>query len=987
MPIRIYALAKELDIDSKELVDVCTKAGVGGKGSALASLSDDEVIKVKAHLNKSAAPAASAGPPSVGTAPAPMTRPTNIKVPGKIPVITSKPKPVARPATEQSQPATEAAGAETASAAPETPAPPRKPPINIKGRTGDSLAASPPKPDPGTPSPSGSAASKPDAPTTGPKSSPPIKVGFTRDDYIAPTGSGGGRPPVIGSKPKSGEKGGERKPQVKKGPVIKLPDIPQSASTPAASRSKDTKAQKPIMTLPRDAISRAKAGGRAPLEQFTRQHDKKRDDEQKRTGAGGGKSGGRSRSGGGPANMPMPPVILPPGEGKSTRRKAPVGKSGSVAEDDEVEGKKLAGMASARAARQGTRRRSRAIRPEDEDGGENRRRYRKRLQRKGGTNTAAPRKGNVAVELPCTVRSLSEATGTPTSQIQRVLMGLGTMATINAELDNEMAELVVAELGIEVNFKQPESAEDTLLTRFEEIVDSPDDLVTRPPIITFLGHVDHGKTSLLDRIIGINVADREAGGITQHIRAYKINKDGREIAFVDTPGHEAFTEMRARGANVTDIAVLVVAADDGVMPQTEEAISHARAAGVPIVVALNKIDVPGADENKAFQDLSTHGLLPTEWGGDVEVIKTSAITGEGIDDLLETLLLTAEIHEYRANPNRDANGVCLEAQQDGDKGIVAKMIVTNGTLRVGDVIVCGDSFGKVKAMHHTLDKHVQLKEAGPSTPISLIGLDIAPAAGEPFYVLDDVATAREIALTRRDRNRSQSLSGTRVHVSFDEFQRRLEAGTLGETSEVAQLNMILRADVRGSVEAILKELEKLEHPEVKINVLQATVGGVTSADVTLADASDAVIVAFNVIPDEAARSLADERGVEIRRYSIIYKVTEELRALLEGKLKPEERVADLGRALVQRLFTISRLGTIAGCRVLAGKIERGCRIRVNRDGRGIGDYPLDSLRREKDDAKEVREGYECGIKLDGFNNLKEGDVLEAYKIEEVARSL
>jgi len=987
VPIRIYALAKELDIDSKELVDVCTKAGVGGKGSALASLSDDEVAKVKAHLNKAAAPAASAGPPSAGSAPAPMTRPTNVKVPGKIPVIKSKPKPTPKPATEQPLSASETA---RPAAAPETSAASRKPPINVKGRTGDSATASPLKPA-SSPSPSDSSEGKPDSPKKG-KSSPPIKVGFTRDDYIAPTGAGGGKPPVIGNKPRSGEKpgdkAGDRKPQSRKGPVIKLPDIPQSANAPATSKPKDTKAQKPIMTLPRDAISRAKAGGRAPLEQFTRQHDKKRDDEQKRTGSGGGKPGGRSRPGGsGPANMPMPPVMLPPGEGKSTRRKAPVGKSGAGGEDEEGEGKKLAGMASARAARQGTRRRTRSIRPEDEEGGENRRRYRKRLQRKGGTNTAAPRKGNVAVELPCTVRSLSEATGTPTSQIQRVLMGLGTMATINAELDNEMAELVVAELGLEVDFKQPESAEDTLLTKFEEIVDDPDDVVTRPPIITFLGHVDHGKTSLLDRIIGINVADREAGGITQHIRAYKISKDGRELSFVDTPGHEAFTEMRARGANVTDIAVLVVAADDGVMPQTEEAISHARAAGVPIVVALNKIDVPGADENKAFQDLSTHGLLPTEWGGDVEVIKTSAITGEGIDDLLETLLLTAEIHEYTANPSRDANGVCLEAQQDGDKGIVAKLIVTNGTLRVGDVIVCGDSFGKVKAMHHTLEKHVKLQEAGPSTPVSLIGLDIAPAAGEPFYVLDDVATAREIALTRRDRNRSQSLSGTRVHVSFDEFQRRLEEGTLGETSEVAQLNMILRADVRGSVEAILKELEKLEHPEVKINILQATVGGVTSADVTLADASDAVIVAFNVIPDEAARALADERGVEIRRYSIIYKVTEELRALLEGKLKPEERVADLGRALVQRLFTISRLGTIAGCRVLAGKIERGCRIRVNRDGRGIGDYPLDSLRREKDDAKVVREGYECGIKLDGFNNLKEGDVLEAYKIEEVARSL
>lgn len=1004
MPIRIYALAKELDIDSKELVDVCTKAGVTGKGSALASLSDDEVAKIKAHLNKSAAAPSSGGGGASGgsAAPPPMTRPTTTAKPvGKIPVIQQKkaadPEPTPEPEPEPTPPA-EPAVAETKESA--------SPPIDVRRKAAGKPSPAPAAESKPKPKPKPAASGKPDtgkpartkrpAATSPPPASAPAaekshpnKVGFTRDDYIAPMGTAGGKPPVLGNRPK--QSGGEKKSQAKKGPVIKLPDIPQSANKPTTSAPKGGKAQKPIMTLPRDAISRAKAGGRAPLEQFTKQHDKKRTEEKERRGGstgggggGGGRPAGRGKPGfSGPASMPDPSVPLPPGEGKSTRRKAPASK-GSAPEDGE--GKKLAGMASARAARQNNRRRGRGGRPDDDDG-DNRRRYRKRLQRKGGTNTAAPRKGRVTVELPCTVRSLSEGSGVPTAQIQRALMGLGTMATINAELENEMAELVVAELELDVDLRQPETLEDTLLTKFETIEDDPADLVTRPPIITFLGHVDHGKTSLLDRIIGINVVDREAGGITQHIRAYKIDKDGRELAFVDTPGHEAFTEMRARGANVTDIAVLVVAADDGVMPQTEEAISHARAAGVPIVVALNKIDVPGADENKAYQDLSTHGLLPTEWGGDVEVIKTSAITGEGVDDLLETLLLTAEIHEYKANPNREANGICLESQQDGDKGVVSKLIVTNGTMKVGDVIVCGGAFGKVKAIHHTLHANKQLKEAGPSTPVSVIGLDIAPGAGDPFYVMSDVSKAREIAMTRRDRSRSQSLSGTTVRVSFDEFQRRLEEGTLAETNEVTTLNMILRADVRGSIEAIQKELEKLAHPEVRINILQATVGAVTSADITLADASDAVVVGFNVLPDEAARSLADERGVEIRRYNIIYKVTEDLKMMLEGKLKPEKRVADLGRALVQRLFTISRIGTIAGCRVLAGKIERGCRIRVNRDGRGIGEYPLDSLRREKDDTKEVREGFECGIKLSGFNDLKEGDVLEAYKIEEVARTL
>ena len=1027
MPIRIYALAKELDIDSKELVEVCNKAGVTGKGSALASLTDDEVAKVKSHLNKSKAPKPSATASPLAP---PMERPKAPMRTGKIPVIKSRtpqPEPPApEPEPPQAEPAKPAPSqaeppevvtpkdvdAPVATAPPATPsptpeppqAPPSepvqepvaeqppeapqesrpplssRPPIDIrrgKKKTGERSSERParkPKPSPASPP----AAEKPSSPPPSKPQQHPNRVGFTRDDYIAPGGSIGGKPPVLG-RPKNtggdGEGKGEGRSDKgkagKKAPGLRLANIPKSADAAPKPVASGGKTQKPIMTLSPDAISRAKKGDAAPLGQYAKSTEKKG---KRGQGTGHGAAGGPT---------PASPMDLMPSEGKSSRRR---GAGKHEREGDAEEGKKkLAGMASARAARQSSRRRGK-LRQDDDDSGTPRR-GRRRLQRKGGTNTAAPRKGRVTVELPCTVRSLSEASGVATAQIQRTLMGLGMMVTINAELDDETAELVATELDLEVDFKQPESLEDTLLTKFEEMEDSADDLVTRPPIVTFLGHVDHGKTSLLDRIIGINVVDREAGGITQHIRAYKIDKDGREIAFVDTPGHEAFTEMRARGANVTDIAVLVVAADDGVMPQTEEAISHAKAANVPIVVALNKIDLPGADENKAFQDLSTHGLLPTEWGGEVEVIKTSAMTGEGVDDLLETLLLTAEIHEYQANPSREANGICLEAQQDGDKGVVAKLMVTNGTLNVGDVVVCGGGYGKVKAMHDTLNPREKIDSAGPSTPVSLIGLDVAPEAGDPFYVMQDVSDAREIAGQRKARSRSQSLSGTTVRVSFEEFQRRLQEGQLGNDTEVTTLNMILRADVRGSIEAIQKELEKLDHPEVRVNILQATVGGITSADVTLADASDAVIVGFNVIPDEAARELAEQRGVEIRRYDIIYKVTEDLKAMLSGKLKPEERVSDLGRALVQRLFPISRVGTIAGCRVLAGKIERGCRIRVNRDGRGIGEYPLDSLRREKDDTKEVREGFECGIKLSGFNDLKEGDILEAYKIEEVARTL
>ncbi len=869
MPIRIYALAKELKIDSKELVDICKKAGLPGKGSALASLTEDEVVKLKAYLSGG----------------------------GKKPAATSAP-------------ATTTTTTTAAAAA-----------------------------------------------------SPPGDRVVTRDDYVAPAGNLS-KPRVLGAaaaKDESGTKSDRPRTPSKREPVVKLAAIPQAEQpVESAPRSDEPAPQKPIMTLPKDAIRRAQEGSSAPLHEFTKHQDRKRAQEKMEIGT-------------------PPPSILPDETAKGRRRKKDKDERTT---EGEVPKKKsgLAGMASARVSRQPGRRRG-------PDGAPIRRRT-SRLTRKG-TNTAAPRKGSLVIQLPCTIRSFSEATGIPAVGILRALMGMGITATnINADLDLDVAEMLAEDAEMEVEFREQETLEDTLISQMEEHEDAPEHLIPRPPIVTFLGHVDHGKTSLLDRIIGINVVAGEAGGITQHIRAYDVEKDGRTISFVDTPGHEAFTEMRARGANVTDIAVLVVAADDGVMPQTEEAISHARAAEVPIVVALNKIDVPGADVNKAYQDLSAHGLLPTEWGGEVEVIKTSAITGEGIDDLLETLLLTAEIHEYKANPDRPAMGTCLEAQQEPGRGVIAKVIVQNGTLRVGDVVVCGPAHGRVKAMYDTLQPNKTLPEAGPSIPVNLTGLDMAPNAGDRFHVLDDISKAREIAGTRSVSARTRSLTGRgSTRISFEEFQRRLEDGVLGEEEDVVVLNLILRADVRGSIEAIQKEFAKLDHPEVQIKLLQASVGGVTVADVTLADASNAVILGFNVIPDEAARAMADERGVEIRRYDIIYKMTEDIRAMLEGKLKPDEEVVELGRALVQRTFVISRLGTIAGCRVLAGNIERGCRVRVNRDGRGIGDYPLDSLRREKDDAKEVREGYECGIKLSGFNDLKEGDVLEAYKIQEIARTL
>ncbi|MGI9518564.1 MAG: translation initiation factor IF-2, partial [Pirellulaceae bacterium] len=605
-------------------------------------------------------------------------------------------------------------------------------------------------------------------------------------------------------------------------------------------------------------------------------------------------------------------------------------------------------------------------------------------------NTAAPRKENLVLELPATVRSFSEVAGIPAVKVLLTLQQMGDEAakTINSPMSDEMVDVLIEEFGIEhVEVKAQETLEDKLIDSLENREDDPASLVPRPPVVTFLGHVDHGKTSLLDAIIGINVVSGEAGGITQHIRAYEIDKNGQKIAFVDTPGHEAFTEMRARGANVTDIAVLVVAADDGVMPQTEEAISHAKAAGVPIIVALNKIDLPGANPDKALQDLASHELLPSEWGGDIEVVRTSAIDGTGMDELLETILVTAEQHEYQANPERPAMGTCLEAEQEPGRGVIAKLMVQNGTLNIGDVVVCGAAHGRVKALYNTLDANKTIKSAGPSTPVNLTGLDVAPEAGDRFYVLDDITEARTIAESREFASRHQSLSGVTTRVSLEDFQERLESGSLVSIEDVVTLNLIIRADVRGSIEAIQKELGKLDHPEVRVNVLQALVGGITVADVRLAQASQAVIIGFNVVPDDAARSLADDLQVEIRRYEVIYKVTDDIRATLEGRLKPEEQTVELGTAMVLQVFSISRVGSIAGCRVMRGNIERGCRIRLIRDSRVIGDYPLDSLKREKDDAKEVKSGMECGIKLAGFNDIKEGDTLEAYKIEEVARTL
>ncbi len=918
MPIRIYALAKQLNLDSKVLVDICTKAGVTGKGSALASLTDEELATVTAFLGarKSGAgvghSAASAGRSEAASHEGPPVAfrredyiaPGGI-VGGKIPVLPGKPMEKAPPAKKPAEP----------------------PPIITKA----------------------------------PEAKPP-DIELTKE--------------IVREKPAEKEKPREKVKEREKdrdrersGPAIKLAPLPASSKLPLRAKSSEPAPQKPDIKLPRDAIRAGRAGTK-PLSEHLRKH------EQKRAAAAASKKSPRGER---PAGEAPPSSETPSGGRERPRR--PLRTIPPTVEKEEDGLVALGGREQRQLKRKkAATARRRKVEDEEETAAQPAARKRTHIRRTGA-NTAAPRRELAAVELPCTVRTFSEAIGVPARTILAKLLELGTMSNIAATLDPEMAELLASELGVAVNFHRPMDLEQSVIQALDNREDDPTLLKPRPPIVTFLGHVDHGKTSLLDRILGIDVAAHEKGGITQHIRAYRVEKDGRAVAFVDTPGHEAFTEMRARGANVTDIAVLVVAADDGVMPQTEEAISHARAAEVPIVVALNKIDLPGANPQRVYEQLAANELLPSEWGGETEVVKTSAVTGEGIDALIETLLTVAELHEYKSNPDRAANGSCLEAELHEGRGVVAKLLVRNGTLRTGDVIVCGSAYGRVKAMYDTLHVEERYEAAGPSTPVNVTGLHIAPAAGDRFHVLDDISQARELAEKRAAEARQRELSGGRPHVTLETLYERL-----GEERTVQTLNIILRADVRGSIEAIRKELEKLQHPEVQIKILQATVGGISEADVHLADASDAVIIGFSVVPDEGARMLADKLGVQIRRYDIIYQVTDDLKAALEGMLKPERQQKELGRALVQRVFHISRIGNAAGCRVLAGTIQRDGRVRLIRESRVIGDYGVESLKREKDDAREVREGFECGIKLAGFDDIKEGDVLEAYKIEEIART-
>jgi translation initiation factor IF-2 len=590
---------------------------------------------------------------------------------------------------------------------------------------------------------------------------------------------------------------------------------------------------------------------------------------------------------------------------------------------------------------------------------------------------AAPKDtGPVKVASGATVKDLSAAFGVPVPQIIKIMMGVGEMVTITQSLGDDAVELIAAELGREVEIKHVNEEE----LEPEVYEDDPSDLEARPPVVTIMGHVDHGKTTLLDAIRESTVVETEAGGITQHIGAYQIDHDGRRITFLDTPGHEAFTALRARGAKVTDIAVLVVAADDGVMPQTKESISHARAAGVPIVVAVNKIDRPDANPTRVRQELVSEGLQPEEWGGTTQFSDVSAREQQNLDDLLERVLLVADAElELTANPKAAASGPIIESRLDVGRGPVATLLVQRGTLRVGDAIVAGDAWGKVRALY---DFHGEkVKDARPGTPVEILGFDRPPQAGEQARVVEHERQARHLAGLREQRLRAEQLAkrSTRGPSLEDLFSRMEEGG-------VQDLNIVVKADVQGSVEAVVGELEKIKHPEVRVSVIHTGIGAISEGDVMLASASNAIVVGFNVRPNAEARQLAEREGVDIRTYRVIYQLTEDIQQALVGMLSPEEVEETLGEAEVRQLFRISRLGVIAGCYVTNGVVRRSAQARVVREGVVVYETTIASLRRFKDDVREVQSGFECGIQLENYNDLKEGDVLEFYETREVERT-
>ncbi|WP_071442318.1 translation initiation factor IF-2 [Traorella massiliensis] len=598
--------------------------------------------------------------------------------------------------------------------------------------------------------------------------------------------------------------------------------------------------------------------------------------------------------------------------------------------------------------------------------------------KKNQKKTFTPREKRVEVteitySSPITVGELAEKLHRNSSELIKVLFMLGNMVTINSQLDDDTVELLCMEFNVKVT-KEVVVDESDLEEELRENDDDEASLLPRPPVVTIMGHVDHGKTTLLDTIRKSRVTAGEFGGITQHIGAYQVSVKGKKITFLDTPGHEAFTAMRARGAQITDIVVIVVAADDGVMPQTKEAIDHAKAAGAPIIIAVNKIDKPDINLDRIYGELADNGVMPEEWGGDTMFCKISAKVGTGVNELLESILILAEVEDYRANPNRLATGTVIEAKLDKGRGPVATLLVQKGTLHTSDIVVVGSALGRVRKM---VDDHGrEIKSAGPSSPVEIIGLNDVPEAGDVFKVFENEKKARHIAETRLQNKIDHDRNATSA-LTLDDLARQIEEGN------IQSINVIIKADVQGSAEAVKASLEKIDVEGVRVNVIRSTAGAITESDIDLANASNAIVIGFNVRPSANVRKKAEEVKVEIRLHNIIYKVLEEMEAAMKGMLAPVYEEVIIGQAEVRQTFKVSKVGTIAGCMVTDGCIRKGCKVRLIRDGIVVYEGNLNSLKRFQNDAKEVASGYECGLTIENFNDIKENDIVEAYEDQQV----
>ncbi len=1044
--VRVFALARGLGVDSKTIIDVCKGLGFDVK-SQLASLEPEQVDALKQRLARGTKPAAAEAPrPAPAAAVPPKDR--------KIVNLVGKPKADARTENEAPPPvvATDESSAPVADVPAEMPAeahviapmveePIAAPVVETSSppateelpQVAAAAEVEPPMPVAETVSPSvvaEPAVIAPVAAATAPIASaapPPQRMqnlnrGATPNLSNRPSAVDRARPPVL-SPPRPGS------------PATSAPSAPKVAAVaPARAPLSQGRPGRSLRLHCVPVLEGQASSGPAPLgpevagpggPRDASQRHRRSESDRKPGTVGHGQAPARpgldnkdkKPVGGSPLKFtpeqlqalregrsvtdvlkkPAPGLVPPPGGGMSQ----PPAKYDSDGDEVDEEGKKKHGPGKVagrdvRHADRAKRQEQRKVRQKDvviqgnqvevieEEHGSKRGRCAAMLKKKMRLPGTIERKGKVPITLPITVRSLSEAIGMKVAELVFKLKDLTTSTfNINSPIEIEMAELIATEKGVEFEIVRQRDAERDLTEEHQAAGDDESKLEPRAPVVTIMGHVDHGKTSLLDRIRKSNIVDTEAGGITQVIRAWRVIHNDKPITFLDTPGHEAFTKMRARGANVTDVVVIVVAANDGVMPQTEEAISHAKAAGVSIVVAINKIDMPDANIKRTEQQLYGMGLIPDTMGGDVQFVQTSATKGIGIGELLDTLSLVAEVKELKANPHKPAMGTCLEAYLSGDEGVMATLLVQQGVLHKGDTILCGATYGRVRAMYDDLGR--PLDKAGPSVPVRITGLSDVPNADDRFHVVAELAKARSIAEKRK------------VRAQEAQFKPRetIKLEKLGEARvKIAELKVVLKAEARGSVEAIRKELEKLVHDEVRVRLLHAGIGAITESDIQLALASpdDTIVVGFNVVPDDMALRLAEDRSIKIQEYNIIYKLTDDIRAALEGKLKPREEIIHLGRAVIREIFKVSRVGTIAGCYVTQGTIERSAKVRVIRDGAVV--FPpadrvaaLDSLKRHKDDAKEVREGFECGMKVASYDDVRVGDVIEAYRIEQVQRTL